>query len=100
MLARGECSLLGGGKAGIEQKPYFQVQNASGFLIWPLWLLPSKGNELLKETFPWFSDFGQGLPWSNVRAESPMLQVRWSKCVYAANKPGILHVKQLWLERF
>lgn len=52
MLARGECAVLGGGKAGVEQKPYFQVQNAAGFPIWPSGLLHNR-NQLLKETFPW-----------------------------------------------
>lgn len=48
MLARGECALLGGGKAGVEQKPYFQVQNAAGFPIWPSGLLHNR-NQLLRD---------------------------------------------------
>lgn len=86
----------GEGKAAIEQKPCFQIQNAAHFPNWSSWLLHSSRN--------WFSLGSQTLgrdfhavemcAHCSICVECLVLQAHEANCMCAANEPGILHVRQ------
>lgn len=86
----------GGGKAGIEQKRCFQIQNVAHFPNWSSLLLHSNRNWL----FLRLSDFGQGLPWNgNVctlqhLCRAPCATGTEANCMCTANEPRVLYVRQ------